>query len=158
MSWDNQNRLIESKVNKGVAELFVVPSTWKNSLNNGWQYHRNLKSSQDRRQRSRKLADQFQVLASSQKTNPISSPTRTIFGYSTWLLIKRAKELTHTPDQKEDEALLSPDNKQVAYLKGNDMYVTDVATAKETRLTTDGSETVFNGRLIGCIKKRSMVR
>ena len=54
--------------------------------------------------------------------------------------------MTHARS-KEDEALLSPDNKQVAYLKGNDMYVTDVATAKETRLTTGGSETVFNGRL-----------
>jgi dipeptidyl-peptidase-4 len=58
-----------------------------------------------------------------------------------------ARELTHTPDQAEDEAILSPDAKSVAYLKGNDIYLTDIATARETRLTHDGSETNFNGRL-----------
>jgi dipeptidyl-peptidase-4 len=46
-----------------------------------------------------------------------------------------------------EEPAFSPDGSQVAYLRGNDLYRVDVATAKETRLTTGGSETVFNGRL-----------
>jgi dipeptidyl-peptidase-4 len=46
-----------------------------------------------------------------------------------------------------DEPLFSPDGRQVAYLRGNDLYRVDVATGQETRLTTGGSETVFNGRL-----------
>lgn len=46
-----------------------------------------------------------------------------------------------------DEPTFSPDGTQVAYLRGNDLYRVEVATAKETRLTTGGSETVFNGRL-----------
>ncbi|HJV48892.1 MAG TPA: S9 family peptidase [Geothrix sp.] len=46
-----------------------------------------------------------------------------------------------------DEPSFSPDGAQVAYLRGNDLYRVDVATAKETRLTTGGNETVFNGRL-----------
>jgi len=48
---------------------------------------------------------------------------------------------------KPDEPTFSPDGTQVAYLRGNDLYCVDVASAKETRLTTGGSETVFNGRL-----------
>ncbi|WP_243314861.1 S9 family peptidase [Geothrix paludis] len=46
-----------------------------------------------------------------------------------------------------EEASFSPDGGQVAYLKGNDLYRVEVATARETRLTTGGGETVFNGRL-----------
>jgi len=46
-----------------------------------------------------------------------------------------------------DEPTFSPDGTQVAYLRGNDLYRVEVTTAQETRLTTGGSETVFNGRL-----------
>ena len=56
----------------------------------------------------------------------------------------RAKRLA---GGKPDEPTFSPDGTQVAYLRGNDLYRVEVATAMETRLTTGGSETVFNGRL-----------
>jgi dipeptidyl-peptidase-4 len=46
-----------------------------------------------------------------------------------------------------DEPAFSPDGAQVAFLRGNDLYRVEVATAQETRLTTGGGETVFNGRL-----------
>lgn len=46
-----------------------------------------------------------------------------------------------------EEPTFSPDGKQVAYLKGSDLYCAEVATAREARLTTGGGETVFNGRL-----------
>ena len=48
---------------------------------------------------------------------------------------------------KADEPTFSPDGLQVAYLRGNDLYRTEVASGQETRLTTGGSATVFNGRL-----------
>jgi dipeptidyl-peptidase-4 len=60
------------------------------------------------------------------------------------VLAAAAKRLALGP---ADEPTFSPDGSQVAYLRGNDLYRVDVATAKETRLTTGGSETVFNGRL-----------
>ena len=147
LSWDNQNRLIESKVNKGVAELFVVnPSTWeKTALPTDGNILAILKAAKIDEKEAAKLADQLGARIKPENKSYIFTYKNDI-----WLLdlaANKARELTHTPDQKEDEALLSPDNKQVAYLKGNDMYVTDVATAKETRLTTGGSETVFNGRL-----------
>ncbi|WMW81917.1 DPP IV N-terminal domain-containing protein [Undibacterium cyanobacteriorum] len=147
LSWDNQNRLIESKVNKGVAELFVVnPTTWeKTALTADGNILAILKAAKIDEKEAAKLADQLGA-----RIKPENKAYIFTYKNDIWLLdlgANKARELTHTPEQKEDEALLSPDNKQVAYLKGNDMYVTDVATAKETRLTTGGSETVFNGRL-----------
>lgn len=48
---------------------------------------------------------------------------------------------------RAEEATFSPDGRQVAFLRGNDLYRVEVATARETRLTTGGGETLLNGRL-----------
>jgi dipeptidyl-peptidase 4 len=42
-------------------------------------------------------------------------------------------------------AKLSPDGRRVAFVRANDLFVTDLATGRETRLTTDGSGTIING-------------
>src|SRR5579872_417128 len=42
-------------------------------------------------------------------------------------------------------AKFSPDNAKVGYVRGNNVYVEDLATGKITQLTRDGSETVING-------------
>ena len=42
-------------------------------------------------------------------------------------------------------AKLSPDARHVAYVRNNDLYVTDLANGTESRLTFDGSETIING-------------
>ncbi len=39
----------------------------------------------------------------------------------------------------------SPDGRRVAYVAQNDLYVEDLATRQQTRLTKDGSRTVING-------------
>lgn len=39
----------------------------------------------------------------------------------------------------------SPDSSMLAFNRGNDLYVIDIATEKETRLTFDGSELILNG-------------
>ncbi len=46
-----------------------------------------------------------------------------------------------------DEALLSPNGKQVAFLKGNDIHLLDLATLTTKPLTTGGSDKLLNGRL-----------
>ncbi|RFS22419.1 S9 family peptidase [Chitinophaga silvatica] len=46
---------------------------------------------------------------------------------------------------EEKNPTLSPDGKYVAYTKNNDLYSVEVATKKETRYTTDGSDVVYNG-------------
>ena len=40
---------------------------------------------------------------------------------------------------------LSPDGKYAAYTRKNNLYITELATKKETALTSDGSETILNG-------------
>lgn len=42
-------------------------------------------------------------------------------------------------------AKFSPDSRQVAYVRANDLWVKDLASGAVTRLTTDGSDDVING-------------
>jgi dipeptidyl-peptidase-4 len=55
-------------------------------------------------------------------------------------------QLTHTPVAEHDPKL-SPDGKTVSFRRGWDLYTLDLATGHETRLTTDGSDTLRNGGL-----------
>ena len=58
--------------------------------------------------------------------------------------MKDLKRLTNDPDQ-EVNAHFSPDGSKVAYTKNRDLYVYDIVNSRETRLTTDASENVYNG-------------
>lgn len=40
---------------------------------------------------------------------------------------------------------VSPDSSKLAFTRGNDLYVRDVASGVETRLTSDGSDVILNG-------------
>jgi dipeptidyl-peptidase-4 len=52
--------------------------------------------------------------------------------------------LIHTSAEEED-AKLSPDNRSAAFRRDHDLYVIDLATKAERRLTRDGSATLLNG-------------
>ena len=53
-----------------------------------------------------------------------------------------------TSDEAEEELpLFSPDGAKVAFVKGNDLWFVETASGKATRLTTDGSPAVLNGKL-----------
>jgi len=54
--------------------------------------------------------------------------------------------ITDTPAEEKD-AQFSPDARSISFVRGNDIYVHDIATKKETRLTSDGTDTVLNGTL-----------
>ncbi len=56
------------------------------------------------------------------------------------------EQLTKTPAVEHDPKL-APDGKAVSFRRGWDLYVLDLATRKETRLTTDGGDTLRNGGL-----------
>ncbi len=47
----------------------------------------------------------------------------------------------------EGDATFSPDGRQVAFVRANDLYVVSTGGGPETRLTTDGSAEILNGRL-----------
>ncbi len=42
-------------------------------------------------------------------------------------------------------AKVSPNGKKVAFVRNNNLFVTDIATGREEQLTTDGSENIING-------------
>lgn len=46
----------------------------------------------------------------------------------------------------EEEATFSPDGQRVAFVRGNNLFVTDLA-GRERQLTTDGSDKLLNGKL-----------
>lgn len=147
LSWDAQNRLIETQTKEGVVQQFVVnPHSWeKQALAADGNFLEWLSKAGIAEKEARKIIDSLAAQISPEVASYVFSHKNDL-----WLLdtaAKQVRQLTHTPDQPEDEAILSPDLKSVAYLKGNDMYLTDVASAKETRLTTGGSATQFNGRL-----------
>jgi len=47
---------------------------------------------------------------------------------------------------EEEEATFSPDGRQVAFVRGNNLHVVDLA-GREKQLTTDGSKDILNGKL-----------
>ena len=55
-------------------------------------------------------------------------------------------QLTKTPVAERDPKL-SPDGKSVAFRRDWDLYTVDIASKRETRLTTGGSDTLRNGGL-----------
>ncbi|WP_304131319.1 S9 family peptidase [Ignavibacterium album] len=60
------------------------------------------------------------------------------------LVTKELKRLT-TDNKEKANPTLSPDGKKLAYTKNRDLYYVDIESGKETRLTFDASETVYNG-------------
>ena len=42
-------------------------------------------------------------------------------------------------------AKISPDGQRIGFVRDNDLYVTDLASGQETRLTRDGSDAIING-------------
>ena len=54
------------------------------------------------------------------------------------------KQLTENKAE-EKTPILSPDGKKVAFTRDHDLYMIDIASGIERRLTFDGSETILNG-------------
>ncbi len=48
-------------------------------------------------------------------------------------------------ESSEKNARFSPDGGKIAFVRENDLYLYDIAAQAETRLTSDGSDTILNG-------------
>ena len=57
---------------------------------------------------------------------------------------KKIIRLTNDEDE-EINPILSPDGKKVAYTKNRDLYVVNIETGTETRLTNDATDVIYNG-------------
>jgi dipeptidyl-peptidase-4 len=62
------------------------------------------------------------------------------------LAASRFTRLTRTPET-EEAARFSPDGRKLAFVRAHDLYVLDLESSTEDRLTFDGSETLLNGVL-----------
>lgn len=80
-----------------------------------------------------------------------STHTATVFSAASDLYYYRldgatAVRLTRTP-QPEEEVSISPDGRQVAFVRSHNLFVVDVTSGRERALTADGSPVIFNGQL-----------
>lgn len=59
----------------------------------------------------------------------------------------RTKRFHKLGGEGKDQAIIqfSPDGKRIGFVRGNNLFVLDLATKKETQLTFDGSENILNG-------------
>jgi len=58
----------------------------------------------------------------------------------------KALRVTNNPEEEVGETF-SPDDHLLAFVRNNNMFVYDLATQRERRLTTDGGPNILNGRL-----------
>ncbi len=81
------------------------------------------------------------------KKAPEAASKPSVYAKGSDLFIKRDNaEMQLTNDkEKEINPTMSPDGNYVAYTKKNDLYAVNIASGKETRLTSDGSELILNG-------------
>ncbi len=59
---------------------------------------------------------------------------------------EKAVRVTSNPEEEVGETF-SPNDRMLGFVRDNNMYVYDLATQRERRLTTDGSPRILNGRL-----------
>jgi len=80
--------------------------------------------------------------------------TARVWRYNTrgdyWVLDRASGRLQQIGSDHPESSLMyakfSPDGTRVGFVSENDLYVQDLATGAVTRLTTDGSRTILNGR------------
>ncbi|MCA1816306.1 MAG: DPP IV N-terminal domain-containing protein, partial [Acidobacteria bacterium] len=93
---------------------------------------------------ARGLASQTNYQLNKDETEILLNHANDLFVYD--LNTNKAARLTNNPGDEENENF-SPDGRMVSFVRGNNLYVVDVATQKERQLTTDGSPKLINGRL-----------
>jgi dipeptidyl-peptidase-4 len=71
--------------------------------------------------------------------------TNTRGEYFVWDLDRRTLAPITTQPGPQMFAKWSPDGSKVGFVRDNDLYVVDLASGRETRLTNDGSEQIING-------------
>lgn len=55
------------------------------------------------------------------------------------------KQLTQSPEEREQNPTLSPDGNYVAFTRKGDLYAVEVSTGQEIRYTEDGTDVIYNG-------------
>ena len=93
---------------------------------------------------AKRLANQTNYEMNSEETGVLINNSKDLFYYE--FGSERAIRLTHNPEE-EVGASFSPDGRMVSFVRGNNLYVEDIASQREHALTRDGSAKILNGRL-----------
>lgn len=94
--------------------------------------------------------DKYQFSADENKML-IASETEKIYRHSTrenyYVYDRKIKKLTSVSKaEKQMHATFSPDGSKVGYVRGNNIYIKDLSSGKETQITTDGKQNnIING-------------
>lgn len=96
------------------------------------------------REDARRLANRTNYQMNAAQTGALLNHANDLFYYE--FNSDRAWRLTNSPDEEVGEAF-SPDGRMVSYVRGNNIYIVDLAGQKERALTSDGSPKILNGRL-----------
>lgn len=95
---------------------------------------------QDARQLSNRASYQF----SNDETAVLINWNNDLFYYQ--FGSDKALRVTNNPEEEVGETF-SPNDRMLGFVRNNNIFVYDLATQRERRLTTDGSPTILNGRL-----------
>lgn len=96
------------------------------------------------RAEARELARRSSYTMNEQRTAALLTLAGDLYQYE--LGSERAVRLTWGAGD-EELGSYSPDGRLVAFVRGNDLYVVDVANQREQALTTDGGDDLLNGKL-----------
>lgn len=87
-------------------------------------------------------SDESKILFSSESEQIYRHSSREFY----FVYDRNSKELTKVSDEKIMYANFSPDGKMVAYVKANNIFVSDLSSRKQTQLTFDGKQNnIING-------------
>ncbi len=146
LQWASDGTLVEAKVEKGAVSLLRVdPRSWEKTPLLDADKLRGALVAAGAKEESAKAALSRGQFTWREDCGALLLDIEEDL-YLVELKTASAKRLTQGPGSK-DEPTFSPDGSKVAFLRDNDLYVVDIASAKETRLSTGGDETHFNGRL-----------
>ncbi len=86
--------------------------------------------------------DESKILLSTEVEKIYRRSSRAIF----YIYDTKSESLTKLTDKKVQEPTFSPDASKVAYVYENDIYIFDIESEKETRITKDGQKNkIING-------------
>ena len=95
-------------------------------------------------QDARELSNRGSYLMNPEETAFLINWSNDLFYYE--LGSTRALRVTMGPQEEVGETF-SPNGRMIGFVRGNNIYVYDIAQGKERRLTTDGGAKILNGRL-----------
>jgi len=146
LEWMEDGSLIQTEMDKrGVTLLKVNPSSWvKTPLFSSDLLIESLTKAGAPEVSAKRSLARAQFTWNQSRNRFLVTIDENIFLVD--LVSLKAKQLTFSSGSK-DEPSFSPSGKHIAFLKGNDLFISSIETPREIGLTTGGSDTIFNGRL-----------